>query len=108
MPRASSDSGRAAPGKRQPSFRDELAQILRGLRGHGWVWRLSMLWVVTGAGLVVYAFVCTLVGCTTNKCLNDWSGEPAVVAWAGNWAATVWPLLAVLVLAAGLVRLRGW
>src|SRR5262249_925787 len=37
-----------------------------------------------------------------------WNGEPALVAWAGNWAETVWPLLAVIVLVAGFVRLRGW
>ena len=73
-----------------------------------------MLWVVMGAGGVVYAFVCTLVGCTTNQCTNDefwfvlWNGEPGVVAYLGNLAETVWPLLAVLVLVAGFVRLRGW
>ena len=31
-----------------------------------------------------------------------------MVAWAGNLAETVWLLLAVIVLAAGFVRLRGW
>jgi hypothetical protein len=73
-----------------------------------------MVWVVTGAGWVVYAFVCTLVGCTTNQCTNDefwfvlWNGEPGVITWAGNWAETAWPLLAVLALVAGFVRLRGW
>ena len=73
-----------------------------------------MLWVASGAGWVVYAFICTTVGCTTNKCTNDefwfvlWNGEPNLVAWAGNLAETVWPLLAVIVLVAGFVRLRGW
>ena len=73
-----------------------------------------MLWVASGAGWVVYAFVCTTVGCTTNQCTNDeflfvlWNGEPALVNWAGNWAEMVWPLLAVIVLVAGLVRVRGW
>jgi hypothetical protein len=73
-----------------------------------------MLWVASGAGWVVYASVCTTVGCTTNTCTTDeflfvlWNGEPALVAWAGNWAETVWPLLAVIVLAAGFVRVRGW
>src|SRR5262245_49403365 len=114
MPRASSDRGRAAPGRRPPSFRDELAQILGGLRGHGWVWRLSMLWMATGAGGVVYAFVCTTVGCTTSQCTNDefwfvlWNGEPGVIAAVGNLAETAWPLLTVLLLVAGFVRLRGW
>jgi amino acid transporter len=73
-----------------------------------------MLWVATGAGWVVYAFVCTLVGCTTNQCTNDefwfvlWNGEPGVIAEVGNLAETVWPLLAVIALVAGFVLLRGW
>ncbi len=73
-----------------------------------------MLWVVTAAGAVVYAFVCTLVGCTTNQCTNDeflfvlWNGEPGLIADVGDLVETVWPLLAVLVLVAGFVRLRGW
>ena len=73
-----------------------------------------MLWMVTGAGGVVYAFVCTLVGCTTNQCTNDeflfvlWNGEPGLIADVGDLAETAWPLLAVLVLVAGFVRLRGW
>jgi hypothetical protein len=73
-----------------------------------------MLWVVMGAGGVVYAFVCTTVGCTTSQCTNDefwfvlWNGEPGVIAAAGDLAETAWPLLAVLVLVAGFVRLRGW
>lgn len=37
-----------------------------------------------------------------------WNGEPWVIAAAGNLAETAWPLLAVLVLVAGFVRLRGW
>ena len=115
MPRASSVNDRAGtPGRRWPSFRDAQAQILGGLRGRGWVWWLSMLWVGTGAGGVVYAFVCTTVGCTTNQCTNDeflfvlWNGEPGVIADVGDLVETVWPLLAVLVLVAGFVRLRGW
>jgi hypothetical protein len=114
MPRASSDNGRATPGTRRPSFRDDLAQILGGLRGHGWVWWLSMLWVVMGAGGAVYAFACTTVGCTTYQCTNDeflfvlWNGEPWLIAAVGNLAETAWPLLTFLLLAAGFVRLRGW
>ena len=114
MPRASPDSGRAAPGRPRPSFREGLEQVLGGLRGRGWVWWLSMLWVVMGAGGVVYAFVCTLVGCTTNQCTNDeflfvlWNGEPGVIAAVGNLAETAWPPLTVLLLVAGFVRLRGW
>ena len=115
MPREGPVTGRTdAPGRRRLSLGGVGELILGGLRTRSWVWRLSMLWVVTGAGWVVYASVCTLVGCTTNQCTNDefwfvlWNGEPALVAWAGNWAEMVWPLLAVLVLVAGFVRLRGW
>ena len=73
-----------------------------------------MLWVASGAGWVVYAFVCTTVGCTTNQCLNDefwfvlYNGEPGVIAAVGNLVETAWPLLTVLLLVAGFVRLRGW
>jgi hypothetical protein len=115
MPRAGSVSDRAGePGRRWPSFRVAWALILEGLRMRGWVWRLSMLWVVMGAGGAGYALVCTLYGCTTNQCTNDefwfplWNGEPGVIAAVGNLAETAWPLLAVIVLVAGFVRLRGW
>jgi hypothetical protein len=73
-----------------------------------------MLWVVMGAGGVVYAAVCTTVGCTTSQCTGDeflfvlWNGEPALIAFLGNLAEEVWPLLAVIVLVAGFFRIRGW
>ncbi len=73
-----------------------------------------MLWVVMGAGGAGYAFVCTTVGCTTSQCTDDefwfllWNGEPGVIAAVGNLAATAWLLLAVPLLVAGFVRLRGW
>jgi hypothetical protein len=84
------------------------------MRMRGWVWRLSMLWVVIGAGGAGYALVCTFRGCTTNQCINDefwfplYNGEPTVIAGAGALAATAWVLLAVPLLVAGFVRLRGW
>ena len=67
-----------------------------------------------GAGGVVYAFVCTTVGCTTRQCTGEefwfvlWNGEPGVIVALGNLAETAWPLLAVIVLVAGFARLRGW
>ena len=115
MPRASSVGGRAdAPGRRWPSFREARALILGGLRVRGWVWRLSMLWVVIGAGGALYGFVGATVGCTTNQCTDEefwfllWNGEPGVIADVGGLAAGVWLLLAVPLLVAGFVRLRGW
>jgi hypothetical protein len=73
-----------------------------------------MLWVGMGAGGTLYAFVCTMVGCTTSQCTNAefWlpmlNGEPWAIGAVANLAQTAWPLLAVLVLVAGFVRLRGW
>ncbi len=80
----------------------------------GWVWRLSMLWVVIGAGGPAYVFVCTMLGCTTSQCTNDefwfplYNGEPVVIRAVGELAAAAWVLLAVPLLVAGVVRLRGW
>jgi len=34
--------------------------------------------------------------------------EPGLIAAVGNLAETAWPLLTVLLLVAGFVRLRGW
>jgi PadR family transcriptional regulator, regulatory protein PadR len=102
------------PGRQWPSFRDARALLLGGLRVRGWVWRLSMLWVVIGAGGAGYAFVCDMLGCTTNQCTNDefwfplYNGEPGVIAGVGVLAAVAWVLLAVPLLLAGFVRLRGW
>jgi hypothetical protein len=73
-----------------------------------------MLWVVMGAGGALYAFACTIVGCTTNQCtdaefwLPMWNGEPGVIAAVANLAQTAWLPLAVLVLVAGFVQVRGW
>ena len=80
----------------------------------GWVWRLSMLWVVLGAGGALYGFVGASVGCTTRLYTDEefwfllWNGEPGVIADVGGLAAGVWLLLAVPLLVAGFVRLRGW
>jgi hypothetical protein len=110
MPRAGSVSGRAAPGGQWPSFRDARALILM----RGWVWRLAMLWVVLGAGGALYCFVGATVGCTTRWCTGEeflfllWNGEPGVIADVSVLAAVVWVLLAVPLLVAGFVRLRGW
>ena len=80
----------------------------------GWVWQLSMLWIVMGAGGALYAFACTILGCTTNQCTNDefwfplYNGEPWMIAAVGGLAAGIWLLMAVPLLVAGVVRLRGW
>ena len=114
MPHASSASGRVRPSGGRPSFLGARALVIECLRGRGWVWLLSMLWVVIGAGGAGYAFVCDMVGCTSSQCTNDeflfplYNGEPGVIAAVGGLAFGVWVLLAVPLLAAGFVRLRGW
>jgi hypothetical protein len=114
MPGASSDISSAAPGGRWPSFRDALVLIFAEWRVRGWVWRLGMLWVVIGAGGALYCLVGATVGCTTRLCTDEeflfllWNGEPGVIADVSLLAAVVWVLLAVPLLVAGFVRLRGW
>ena len=72
-----------------------------------------MLWVVLGAGGAVYGFACATAGCTTRLCTDEefwfllWNGEPGVIADVAALAAAGWLLLAVPLLVAGFVRLRG-
>jgi hypothetical protein len=83
------------------------------LRVRGWVWLLAMLWVAIGTGAAGYAFVMTTQTCN-NECVNDtfwfpqWTAEPGLIIAAGGLAAGMWILLAVPLLVAGFVRLRGW
>jgi hypothetical protein len=49
----------SAPGRRWPSFRDARALVAGGLRVRGWIWLLSMLWVVAGAAITGYIFFVT-------------------------------------------------
>jgi hypothetical protein len=115
MPGSGSANGiTGAPGWRWPFSGWSRAEIRGRLRGRGWVWWLSMAWVVMGAGGAAYALVCTFSGCTTNQCTTDefwfplYNGEPALIAFVGSLAEMAWVLMAVPVLVAGLVRLRGW
>lgn len=114
VPRASSVSGRARlPSGRLPSFSEARTLVMSCLRVRGWVWLLSMLWVAIGTGGAGYAFVMTTQTCN-NECVNDtflfpeWTGEPVVILAVSALAAGVWILLAVPLLVAGFVRLRGW
>ena len=111
MPRPVSISGRARfPGGRLPSFLGAWAPVTKGLRGRGWVWWLSALWVVIGAGGAIYAMV------TVNHIdysadfywLLQWNGESGVIIALGAIAEVAWVLLSVPVLVAGFVQLRGW
>jgi hypothetical protein len=99
---------------RNPAFSAALSQLLNELRTRGWVWRLSMLWVVLGAGGAVYGFLCAMIGCTTNQCTNDefwfliFNGEPLAIIAVAAPATAAWLVLTVPLLFAGFIRLRGW
>jgi hypothetical protein len=110
MPRPISVGGRGGPpGRRRPSFLAGRALVAAGLRGRGWVWRLSLLWVAIGASGAGYAFAMTTRTCS-NVCADgvlwfpQWNGEPGVMVAVGGLAAVAWMLLAIAVLLAGLVR----
>lgn len=103
------------PGRRWSSFRDARVLVVRGLRLRGWVWLLSMLWVVIGACGAVYLIVAfahpgygegLLIPPTI-----EWPGEPQVMNAAAVVGEVTWFLLAFPVLIAGfvwLIALRGW
>ena len=100
------------PGRRWPTFRDARALITGRFRVRGWVWLLSMLWVVIGAAGAIYATVALshpgygevlLIPPTI-----QWPGEPQLIIDAAPIAEVAWGLLSVPVLVAGFVRLRGW
>jgi hypothetical protein len=106
-----------APGQRWPSVRDARALVIGGLRVRGLAtWCLSVVWAALGAAGAGYDFILSMhvpdavyigVG------LPSWVGEPDVTYLVGGLGATVWLLLTIPVLVAGLVRLRragraGW
>ena len=97
------------PGPRRPSIRAARVLATGGLRGRGWVWWLSLLWVAMGTGGAAYAFAMTTQTCS-DVCADgviwfpQWNGEPGVIVAVGAVAAVVWILLAIPVLVAGLAR----
>jgi hypothetical protein len=99
------------PGGRWPSFRDARALITGGLRVRGWVWLLSMLWVVAGAVYTGYFFYITTKPYTwagVNLGIEGWSTDPEAVRIAVFLAIVAWLALPIPVLIAGFIRLRGW
>ena len=113
MPRPISASGTSgSPGTRRPSFLPARALAAGGFRDRGWVWWLSLLWVAIGASGAGYAFAMTTQTCS-DVCADgviwfpQWNGEPGVIVAVGALAAAIWIMLAIPVLVAGLVRLRG-
>jgi hypothetical protein len=109
MPRASSVSGWTdASARRRPSFRDARARVLGDLRGHGWVWLLSMLWVTGGVVWTGYIFYITTQPYRPDLGIPGWSLDPVVVQIAVVLAFAAVLALPVPLLVAGFVRLRGW
>jgi len=99
------------PGGRWPSFRDARALITGGVRVRGWVWLLSMLWVVAGAVNAGYFFYITTKPYTwadVNLGIRGWSTDPAAVRIVVFLATVVWLALPIPVLVAGFINLRGW
>ncbi len=112
MPRASSVSGSASPpGRRPPSFLGVCTLITGGTRARGWVWLLSMLWVVAGAVDTGYYFYSTTKPFTwadVDLGIQRWSTDPEAVRIAVFLATIAWLALPIPVLIAGFIRLRGW
>jgi hypothetical protein len=102
----------SSPGRRWPTFRDARTLISGRFRVRGWVWLLSMVWVVIGAGGAIYATVALSHPGYQEVLLIpktiQWPGEPQVIIDAAPVAEVAWGLLSVPVLVAGFVRLRGW
>ncbi len=101
----------SAPGRRWPSFRDARALVAGGLRVRGWVWLLSMLWVVAGGVGTGYDFYITTKPYTwadVSLGIEGWSTDPEVVRIAVVLAIVASLALPIPLLIAGFVRLRGW
>lgn len=72
---------------------------------------LSVLWAGLGAAGAGYAFVLSTQRITELCNLGaapSWVGEPSVIVTAATIGSWAWVLLAMPVLAAGLVQLRVW
>jgi hypothetical protein len=84
---------------------------LRALRVRGWVWLLSMLWVVAGAAITGYIFFVTTQPpswADVSLGIPLWSTDPGAVRIAVVLALAAWVVLPVAVPIAGFVRLRSW
>jgi hypothetical protein len=98
------------PGGRWPSFRDTRSLVAGGLRVRGWVWMLSMLWVVAGVVGTGYDFYITTKPYTwadVSLGIEGWSTDPEVVRIAVVLATVASLALPIPLLIAGFVRFRG-
>ena len=99
------------PGGRWPPFRDTGSLVAGGLRVRGWVWLLSMLWVVAGSVGTGYDFYITTKPYTwadVNQGIVGWSTDPVAVQIAVVLATVASLTLPIPLLIAGFIRLRGW
>ena len=91
--------------------RDARALTIGGLRVRGWVWLLSMLWVVAGVAETGYAFYITTKPFTwadVSLGIEGWSADPEAVRIVVVLVTVIWLALPIPVLIAGFTRLRGW
>jgi hypothetical protein len=98
------------PGGRWPSFRDTRSLVAGGLRVRGWVWLLSMLWVVAGAVGTGYDFYITTKPYTwadVSIGIEGWSTDPEAARIAVVLATVASLALPIPLLIAGFVRFRG-
>jgi hypothetical protein len=98
------------PGGRWPSFRDTRSLVAGGLRVRGWVWLLSMLWVVAGAVGTGYDFYITTKPYTwadVSLGIEGWSTDPEAARIAVVLATVASLALPIPLLIAGFVRFRG-
>ena len=98
------------PGGRWPSFRDTRSLAAGGLRIRGWVWLLSMLWVVAGAvgtGYDLYITTKPYTWADVSLGIEGWSTDPVAVKIAVTLATAASLALPIPLLIAGFVRFRG-
>ncbi len=87
------------------------ALVTGGLRVRGWTWLLSMLWVAAGVVYIGYTFYNSTRPFTwadVTSGIEGLSAYPVAVQDFVSIADWVWPALALPVLIAGFIRLRGW
>jgi hypothetical protein len=101
----------SGPGQCWPSLRDARALVTGGLRVRGWIWSLSMLWVVAGTVGTGYDFYITTKPYTwadVSLGIEGWSTDPVAAQIAVVLATVASLALPIPLLIAGFVRFRGW
>jgi hypothetical protein len=87
------------------------ALVIERMRGRGWAWWLSALWIVACAVNTGYDFYLTTKPYTwadVSLGIEGWSADPVAVQVAVVLAIAASLALPVPALIAGFIRLRGW